>query len=95
MNDYQTMSIVAAALGAFGIAALGLSIGDAIPSAISALATFGPGFGDIGATSSADVYAAPARAILVVLMVLGRLSIYPVLLAAESAAATVRRRVHL
>ena len=45
------------------------------------MATFGPGFGDIGPTAGTELYAAPARAVLMALMLFGRLAIYPVLLA--------------
>ncbi len=78
MHNFQILWVLAAAVGVFGIASLGGDLPTAISGSISALATMGPGLGDLAGFSDATVLAAPARAVLMVLMFLGKLSIYPV-----------------
>ena len=78
VHNFQILWVLAAALGVFGVAALGGDLLTAVSGSISALATAGPGLGDLSGFADATVLSAPARAVLVALMFLGRLSIYPV-----------------
>ncbi|WP_419919460.1 TrkH family potassium uptake protein [Candidatus Poriferisocius sp.] len=78
VHNFQILWVLTAAAGVFGIASLGGDLLTAISGSISALATMGPGLGDLAGFASADVLPAPARAVLMVLMFLGKLSIYPV-----------------
>lgn len=76
--NFQILWVLAAAFGVFGIASLGGDLPTAVSGSITALATAGPGLGDLSGFADATVLAAPARGVLIVLMFLGRLSIYPV-----------------
>ena len=78
VHNFQILWVLAAALGVFGIAALGGDLLTAVSGSISALATAGTGLGELSGFADANVLAAPARAVLMALMFLGRLSIYPV-----------------
>ena len=78
VHNFQILWVLAAAAGVFGIASLGADLPTALSGAISALATAGPGLGDLSGFADATVLAAPARAVVMALMFLGRLSIYPV-----------------
>ncbi len=78
VHNFQILWVLAAAFGVFGIASLGGDLLTAVSGAISALATAGPGLGDLTGFADATVLAAPARGVLIALMFLGRLSIYPV-----------------
>ncbi len=78
VHNFQILWVLAAASGVFGIASLGGDLPTAVSGSISALATGGPGLGDLSGFADATVLAAPARGVLVALMFLGRLSIYPV-----------------
>ncbi len=78
VHNFQILWVLAAAFGVFGIASLGEDLPTAVSGSISALATAGPGLGDLSGFADATVLAAPARGVLIALMFLGRLSIYPV-----------------
>lgn len=78
VHNFQILWVLAAATGVFGIASLGGDLPTSISGSISALATAGPGLGDLSGFSDTTVLAAPARGVLLALMFLGRLSIYPV-----------------
>ncbi|MDE0237321.1 MAG: hypothetical protein OXN95_08870, partial [bacterium] len=78
VHNFQILWVLAAASGVFGIASLGGDLPTAMSGSISALATAGPGLGDLSGFADATVLAAPARGVLIALMFLGRLSIYPV-----------------
>ncbi len=78
VHNFQILWVLAVAFGVFGIASLGGDLPTAVSGAISALATAGPGLGDLSGFADATVLAAPARGVLIALMFLGRLSIYPV-----------------
>ncbi len=63
------------------VAALGADLVTAFSGVISALGNMGPALGEAGPTSSfADAYPTPARVVLTVLMLVGRLEIFPMLL---------------
>ncbi|WP_419925679.1 TrkH family potassium uptake protein [Candidatus Poriferisocius sp.] len=78
VHNFQILWVLAAAVGVFGIASLGGDLPTAMSGSISALATAGPGLGELSGFADATALAAPARAVLMALMFLGRLSIYPV-----------------
>ena len=78
VHNFQILWVLAIAFGVFGIASLGGDMPTAVSGSISALATAGPGLGDLSGFADATVLAAPARGVLIALMFLGRLSIYPV-----------------
>lgn len=78
VHNFQILWVLAIAFGVFGIASLGGDLPTAASGSISALATAGPGLGDLSGFADATVLPAPARAVLLALMFLGRLSIYPV-----------------
>ncbi|MEE3354569.1 MAG: potassium transporter TrkG, partial [Actinomycetota bacterium] len=67
--------------GTLVLAALGVDLVSAFGGVISALGNMGPALGEAGPTASfADAYPAPARMVLAVLMLIGRLEIFPMLL---------------
>jgi trk system potassium uptake protein TrkH len=67
--------------GTLVVAALGVDLVSAFGGVISALGNMGPALGEAGPTASfADAYPAPARMVLSVLMLIGRLEIFPMLL---------------
>ena len=68
-------------VGTVTIAALGVDLVSAFGGVISALGNMGPALGEAGPTASyADAYPTPARMVLAVLMLVGRLEIFPMLL---------------
>lgn len=96
MNAQQILVIVTTLAGAFGLAALGLSVLGSLSLAISALSTFGPGLGDVTTAEgsmivSGQALSAPARMVHAVLMFAGRISIYPVFTALGSLILGARR----
>lgn len=67
--------------GTVVVAALGVDLVTAASGVISALSNMGPALGEAGPTASfADAYPAPARIVLALLMLVGRLEIFPMLL---------------
>ncbi len=78
VHIFQILWVLAAALGVFGISVLGEDLLTAISGSISALATAGPGLGDLAGFADATIFAAPARAVVMILMFVGWLAIYPV-----------------
>ena len=70
-----------AVLGTLLVAALGTDLVTAFTGVISALGNMGPAFGEAGPTASfVDGYSTPARLVLAVLMLVGRLEIFPMVL---------------
>ena len=67
--------------GTVVVAALGVDLVSAFGGVISALGNMGPALGEAGPTASySDAYPTPARMVLSVLMLVGRLEIFPMLL---------------
>ena len=67
--------------GTMVIAALGTDLVTAMGGVIGSLGNMGPALGEAGPTASfADAYSTPARMVLAVLMLVGRLEIFPMLL---------------
>ena len=70
-----------AVLGTLLVAALGTDLVTAFTGVIAALGNMGPAFGEAGPTASfVDGYSTPARLVLAVLMLVGRLEIFPMVL---------------
>jgi len=67
-------------VGAFGLACFGNDVVTSLSGSISSLATMGPALGDLGPLSQASTLSRPERGLLAVLMLTGRLFIYPVLI---------------
>lgn len=79
MNAYQLLYVLVAFAGAVLVALAGADVVTAVSSAVSALSTVGPSVGEVGAFGDATALDRGARMALGALMLLGRLSIYPVL----------------
>ena len=68
-------------IGTVTLTALDTDIVTALSGVVSALGNMGPALGEAGPTSSfADAYSAPSRMVLALLMLVGRLEIFPMLL---------------
>lgn len=67
-------------VGILAVGALGADIPTAIGSVITTIGCGGPGLGETGPASNFLTLARPARGVLMVLMLFGRLEIFPVLL---------------
>ncbi len=80
-SGYQLLYLAVGGVGAFGIAAFGSDLLTSASASLAALATIGPGLGDLGAFGDVAALDRGARAVLMVLMFAGRLAIYPVLIA--------------
>ena len=67
--------------GVFALAALGVDLETSIGTIVSTLGNMGPALGEAGPTASfAEAFSVPARLLLVVFMLIGRLEIFPMLL---------------
>ena len=66
-------------LGGLALAATGLDMVSAFSASVACLANVGPGFGAVGAAQNYAALWAPAKLLLVVLMIVGRLELYTVL----------------
>lgn len=91
MNAHQILVMVCAGVGAFGLAALGVDLLTALSLSVSSLSTFGPSLGELGAFGDARMLSAPARMVAALLMLAGRVSIYPIMIALGSAVLGARR----
>jgi trk system potassium uptake protein TrkH len=80
MHAFQLLYIAVASGGAFALALLDVDMITAISASISSLATMGPALGELTGFADATVLDAPSRAVLMVVMFLGRVAIYPVVL---------------
>ncbi len=75
------MYAVLVVIGTITLTALDTDIVTALSGVVSALGNMGPALGEAGPTSSfADAYSAPSRMVLALLMLVGRLEIFPMLL---------------
>lgn len=63
------------------LAMSGTDIVTALSGAVSAMGNMGPALGEAGPTSSFLVYSAPERMLLALLMLIGRLEVFPMMLA--------------
>ncbi len=74
-------------LGLLAVTALGGDLESSLGAVVSALGNMGPALGEAGPTSNyAVAFSQPARLVLALLMVIGRLEIFPILLAAMALA---------
>ena len=88
LNGYQVLFAVAVLGGVFALSLTGTGLWAGASASISALATMGPAPGaDLGALGAGE------RIVLAVLMVLGRLSFFPLLVIAGGALTATRRRL--
>lgn len=92
MNAQRTLLIGVVAIGSVLLSIFGLEIDVSVPAAVSAVSTFGPGLGELAASSDALQFDASARWVLAALMFAGRLSVYPIFLALGTAAEALRRQ---
>lgn len=80
-------------VGTITLSALGTDLTTSFGAAATAMGGVGPGLGEAGPTSNFLVFSRPARLVLDVLMLLGRLELFPMLLMfAAPAQALARRR---
>ena len=88
LNGYQILFAVAVLVGIFGLSLAGVDLWGAASASISALATMGPapGAGGVGASGA-------ERAVLAVLMLAGRLALFPLLVVAVGLPVAARRRM--
>ena len=89
---YMIMALAVFGGGALLIALTGPDMTTSFSAAASSFGNVGPGLGDIDPTGDYLNLPAAARAVAMVQMLLGRLEIYPVILALS--VITLRRRVH-
>lgn len=92
MVGYQVLWIATAFVGAILLAATGLDAAGAVSGSISALATVGPGLGDLSPGKDAASLAGADLAVLGSLSLMGRVGLYPVLAAAPALLLRRRRR---
>lgn len=79
VQSFLFLYLAAWVFGSLSLAALGSDLVTAISAAASALGNVGPGLGAVGPAHGYAGLSAPAKWILAVLMLLGRLEIFPVL----------------
>lgn len=86
MIGYQAQYLVVGGVGAVALGALGADLVTSMSGAISALANVGPALGElVPGSGGISELPRPARAVLLPLMLLGRLEIAPVLVGATMA----------
>ncbi len=90
LGGYSVAHLAVIGGGALLLGAAGMSVPSGVWSAVSAVSTLGPAFGDIGAFGHLDGVTRPARLVLAALMVTGRVAILP-LLSVIGAALQLRR----
>ncbi len=79
MIGYQVLYLVVCAVGAFGLALAGGDVLTSISGSVSAIATVGPALGELSPGRGAVGTSGFGRAVLILLMLCGRLEIYPAL----------------
>ncbi|RMH76996.1 MAG: TrkH family potassium uptake protein [Actinomyces sp.] len=82
--------IVMVVAGMLAVTMLGSPIDEALGAVATSIGGVGPGLGRAGPAGNFLVFTRPARAVLVVLMIVGRLEVFPVLLTAAVAWRGVR-----
>jgi trk system potassium uptake protein TrkH len=92
---FLVLALVVFGCGVVTVAATGADLTTSFSASATAFGNVGPGLGDIGPASDFRALEAPARAAMAVVMLLGRLEIYPILLslaALPALTARLRRR---
>lgn len=84
MNAHHILVLVSIVTGSLLLATSGLDVLTAMATAASAISTFGPSLGEFAATDAAWRAGFDTRVVLMGLMLAGRLSVYPLLLALGS-----------
>ena len=79
LGGYSVAHLAVVGAGGLLLAVAGMSVTSGVWSAVSAVSTLGPAFGDVGAFGRLDGVSRPARLILAALMVTGRVAILPLL----------------
>jgi trk system potassium uptake protein TrkH len=87
---FVLLYVVLAGGGTILVAALGSDLVTASSGVASAIGNMGPALGEAGPTSTYLVFTRPARAVLMVLMLVGRLELYAVTLAIVAAPRVLR-----
>lgn len=90
VQAFQFIYLAAIGAGGFALACFGAGLIDSMSVSVSALATMGPALGDFSPSMDATGFNAGERAVLVVLMLVGRLYVYPVFLIATALVLKVR-----
>ncbi len=93
MVGYQVLFVAVTVGGAIALTLTGLDLLTSASGAIAAMATVGPGLGDLGPAAGTTALDGPGLAVVAVLSLAGRLEIYPVALAVLVPARAARRRV--
>ncbi|HLF40700.1 MAG TPA: TrkH family potassium uptake protein [Acidimicrobiia bacterium] len=89
---FVALYLIAFLAGTLALAAFGSDLTTAFGASASALSNVGPGLGDVAPGGGFDAVSRPDRAVLDVLMVLGRIEIFPALLALAAPARVMSRR---
>ncbi len=76
---YALLYVFIILLGTLALATMGSGLPESMGGAISVMGNIGPGLGDAGPASNFLVYSRPARGLLMVMMLAGRLEIFPIL----------------
>jgi trk system potassium uptake protein TrkH len=84
MIGYQVLYLAVAAAGLFGLTLVGVDLVSAISGSISALATFGPGLGELGPGTPLTGISHWGLLVMMVVMFAGRVELYPVLVVAAN-----------
>jgi trk system potassium uptake protein TrkH len=87
---FLTTFLLITVIGAMLVAATGAPVLESISASISAMSNMGPALGDAGPTSNFLVFSRPARVVLTVLMMIGRLELFAVLLMFATPSASLR-----
>jgi trk system potassium uptake protein TrkH len=87
---FVLLYLLLAGIGTLLVAALGADVVTAGSGVVSAIGNMGPALGDAGPTSTFLVFTRPARAVIMALMLIGRLELYAVILAVVAAPRVLR-----
>jgi len=88
---FLTTFLAITLIGTLVVSATGAPFKESVSASISAMSNMGPALGEAGPTSNFLVFTRPARAVLAVLMMIGRLELFAVLLMFATPAASVRK----
>ncbi len=94
-QSFQFLFLSALGMGAFLLAQTGASLIDAASGAVTAFSTMGPGIGDVFSEPSGITgLPRPARAVLTILMLAGRISIFPLMIWAYRSWERIQVKIH-
>ncbi len=94
-QSFQFLFLSALGLGAFLLAQTGASLVDAASGAVTAFSTMGPGIGDVFSEPAGIAeLPRPARAVLTMLMLAGRISIFPLMIWAYRSWEKIQVKIH-